>query len=255
MNRLQEKVAVITGGTSGFGYAIAELFAREGANVVIGARRKEKGEMAIKKIKKLTGADVRFFQCNVSKESEVKDLVHKTIDLYKRIDILVNNAGTINRKDFEDTTEEEWGQMMDVNLKGSFFCCKHTIPFMIKNGKGSIINISSNTGLVGRGDVPVYSASKGGLILLAKSLALRYAKNNVRVNCICPSFIITDLNREVIEKAPDPAKKLKELESTHPLGRLGTPNDVAYAAVYLASDESQWVTGITLPVDGGYTAG
>jgi NAD(P)-dependent dehydrogenase (short-subunit alcohol dehydrogenase family) len=199
--------------------------------------------------------DGKFVPCDVSNEGEVKDLLHKTIDIYKKIDVLVNNAGTINRKDFEVTTEEEYDQTMDTNLKGSFFCCKHTIPFMIKNGKGSIINISSNTGLVGRGDVPVYSASKGGLILLTKSLALRYAKYNIRANCICPSFIITDLNRDVIEKAPDPGKKLKEIELTHPLGRLGTPLDVAYAAVYLASDESQWVTGITLPVDGGYTAG
>lgn len=255
MNRLQGEVTVITGGSSGFGYSIAELFAREGANVMIASRGRDKGTNAAKKISEVTGASVGFFPCDVSKEREVKELIRETMNIYGRIGVLVNNAGTTNRKDFEETTEEEYDYVMETNLKGTFFCCKHTIPLMIKSGKGSIINISSNTGLVGRGDVPVYSASKGGLILMTKSLALRYAKNSIRVNCICPGFIITDHNRDVIEKAPDPTKKLKELESTYPLRRLGTPIDVAYAAVYLASDESQWVTGIALPVDGGYTAG
>jgi 3-oxoacyl-[acyl-carrier protein] reductase len=255
MDRLKGKVAVITGGTSGFGYAMAELFVREGADVVITGRKKEKGDNAVKKIEDLARRKVVFLQCDVSKEPEVKDTIQKAYEIFKKIDILVNNAGNIHRADFEEMTEEEYNQMMDTNLKGSFFCCKHVFPFMVKNGMGSIICISSNTGVVGRGDVPIYSASKGGLILMSKSLALRWAKNNIRVNCICPSFIITDLNRHVIEKAPDPAKKLNELESTHPLGRLGTPMDVAYAAVYLASNESQWVTGIILPVDGGYTAG
>lgn len=255
MDRLKGKVAVITGGTSGFGYAMAELFAREGADVVITGRKKEKGDHAVKKIEDHTGRKVVFLKCDVSKEPDVRDMIRKAYEIFKKIDILVNNAGNIHRTDFEEMTQEEYNEMMDTNLKGSFFCCKHIFPFMMKNGSGSIICISSNTGVVGRGDVPIYSASKGGLILMSKSLALRWAKNNIRVNCICPSFIITDLNRHVIEKAPDPTKKLKELESTHPLGRLGTPTDVAYAAVYLASDESQWVTGIILPVDGGYTAG
>ena len=255
MNRLQGKVAMITGGTSGFGFSTAELFVREGARVVIGARRREKGIEAIKKIKKGTGEEPAFFQCDVTKEKEVKDFVQETIGLYGRVDILINNAGTIVRTDFLDTTEEEWDQMIDTNLKGVFFCCKHAIPFMIQNGKGVVVNLSSNIGLVGRGDVPIYAASKGGVIILTQSLALRYAKNNIRVNCICPGVIITDLNREVIEKAPDPAKKLRELESVHPLGRLGTTMDVAYAALYLASEESQWVTGVALPVDGGVVAG
>ena len=255
MNRLQGKVAVITGGTSGFGFSTAELFVREGARVVIGARRKEKGIEAIKKIKERTGEEPTFFQCDVTKEKEVKDFVQETIGLYGRIDILINNAGTIVRADFLNTTEEEWNQMMDTNLKGVFFCCKHVIPFMIQNRKGVIVNLSSNIGLVGRGDVPIYAASKGGVTILTQSLALRYAKNNIRVNCVCPGVIITDLNRDVIEKAPDPAKKLRELESVHPLGRLGTTMDVAYAALYLASEESQWVTGVALPVDGGVVAG
>jgi 3-oxoacyl-[acyl-carrier protein] reductase len=255
MNQLQGKVAVITGGTSGFGFSIAELFAREGANVMIAARRKEKGIAATEELKNLTGIDVRFCQCDVTKESEVKSLVAETIGIYNKIDILVNNAGTIIRKDFEDTTEEEWDQLFNTNLKASFFCCKHTIPFMVKNAKGSIINISSNIGLIGKGDLPIYSASKGALVLLTRSLALRYGKYNIRVNSICPGTIITDLNRDFIEKAPDPDMKLRQIISAYPLGRLGTPMDVGYAALYLASDQSQWVTGIALPVDGGYSSG
>jgi NAD(P)-dependent dehydrogenase (short-subunit alcohol dehydrogenase family) len=249
MNRLQGKVALITGGTTGFGFAIAELFAREGANVVIAARRKEKGDQALRKIKELTGADAAFFPCDVTKEREVEDLVRKTIDAYRSIEILVNNAGVMPRAEFEKTTEEQWDLMMNTNLKGYFFCCKHAAPRMIKGGRGSIINMSSNVGLIGKGAVPIYSATKGGVTLLTRSLALRYGKYNIRVNCICPGTIVTDLNRDFVEK------NVEKVVAAYPLNRLGTPLDVAYAAVYLASDESQWVTGAALPVDGGYTAG
>ena len=255
MNRLQGKVAVITGGTSGFGFAIAELFAREGAAVVIAGRNREKGAGAVEKIKKAIGIDARFTRCDVTKEDEVKNLAETVIESYQRVDILVNNAGMLIRKDFEETTEKEWDEVMATNLKGPFFCCKHMIPDMVKNKKGSVVNISSHISLIGKGDVPVYSASKGGVTALTRSLALRYAKYNVRVNCICPGTILTELNRHVFEKAPDPEKKLKEVISTYPLGRLGTPMDVAFAAVYLGSDESSWVTGVALPVEGGYTAG
>jgi NAD(P)-dependent dehydrogenase (short-subunit alcohol dehydrogenase family) len=145
--------------------------------------------------------------------------------------------------------------IMNTNLKGVFFCCKHAIPFMVKSGKGSVVNISSFLSLIGKSDTALYTASKGGVTALSRSLALRYAKYNIRINCVCPGWTVTDMNRDTIEKAPDPAKKLKELEATYPLGRLGRPSDIAYTALYLASDESRWITGIALPVDGGYTAG
>lgn len=255
MNRLNGKVAVITGGSSGFGLATAELFAREGAQVVTAARQEAKGRQAVKKIKDSTGLDVHFFPCDVAQEGEVSHLVREVHEAFRRIDIWVNNAGIVTRKNFEEITEEEWDQIMATNLKGVFFCCKHVLPLMVQQGRGSIVNISSHVSLIGKSDIPLYSASKGGVTSLTRSLAMRYAKNNIRVNCVCPGWIITDLNRESIEKAPDPKKKLQEIVSKYPLGRLGTPVDVAYATLYLASDESQWVTGVALPVDGGYVAG
>jgi meso-butanediol dehydrogenase/(S,S)-butanediol dehydrogenase/diacetyl reductase len=233
MNRLQDKVAVITGGTSGFGFAIAEMFCREGAAVAVAGRNKEKGAAAVEKIKRAAGPDARFIPCDVTKEEEVKDLADAVIQVFQKIDILVNNAGMLIRKDFETTTEQEWDEVMATNLKGPFFCCKHIIPEMVKNKSGSVVNISSHISLIGKGDVPVYSASKGGVTALTRSLALRY----------------------VFEEAPDPEKKLRDVIATYPVGRLGTAMDVAYAAVYLGSEESSWVTGIALPVEGGYTAG
>jgi 3-oxoacyl-[acyl-carrier protein] reductase len=255
MNRLQDKTAVVIGGASGIGLATAELFAREGAQVVIASRKREKGALATRQIKEQTGIDMKFFPCDVTKEGEVKGLIQKVLDLYKRIDVWVNSAGILTRKNFEELTEEEWDDIMNTNLKGVFFCCKHAIPFMVKSGKGSVVNISSFLSLIGKSDASLYTASKGGVTALSRSLALRYARYHVRVNCVCPGWTVTDMNRDTIEKAPDPAKKLKELEATYPLGRLGRPSDIAYAALYLASDESRWITGIALPVDGGYTAG
>ncbi len=191
----------------------------------------------------------------MTKETDVKRLAERVIESHQRIDVLVNNAGILIRKDFEETTEEEWDEVMATNLKGPFFCCKHMIPLIVRNGRGSVINISSHVSLIGKGDVPVYSASKGGVTALTRSLALRYAKHHVRVNCICPGTILTEMNRYVFEKATDPDRKMKEVIATYPLGHLGTPMDVAYAAVYLGSDESNWITGIALPLEGGYTAG
>ncbi len=255
MNRLKNKRAVITGGTSGFGFAIAELYLREGAGVVIAGRNREKGDKAVATLRERTGIEARFFRCDVTKEDEVKDLTEALTASDGKIDILVNNAGILIRKDFEETTEQEWDAVMATNLKGPFFCCKHMIPHMVKEKRGAVINLSSHVSLIGKGDIPVYSASKGGVTSLTRSLAMRYAKHNVRVNCICPGTILTPLNKEVFEKAPDPEKKLREVIATYPLGRLGTPMDVAYAAVYLGSDESNWVTGIALPLEGGYVAG
>jgi NAD(P)-dependent dehydrogenase (short-subunit alcohol dehydrogenase family) len=255
MNRLNGKTALITGGGSGLGLAIAAMFAAEGAEVVIAGRRAPTGSDAAREIAGRTGRKVEFFRCDITRESEVVSLAEQAVAALQRIDVLVNNAGIYIRKNFEETTEEEWNRVMDTNLKGVFFCCRNVVPHMIRNGKGSIINISSSVGLIGKSDVPVYSASKGGLNLLTRSLALRYGKYNIRCNSICPGTIPTDLNREFLTQGPDPEARLRIIASQYALGRLGSTTDVAYAAVFLASDESQWITGITLPVDGGYTAG
>jgi len=255
MNRLKNKNVLITGGTSGFGFAIADLFLLEGANVVITARRKEKGTNAENKLRSNTKGNIKYIQCDIINENEVKKLINKITFDYKKIDVLINNAGSMTLEEFENISEETWDRIMNVNLKGCFLITKHMVPFMIKNKKGSIINISSILGLVGKGYNPLYSASKGGVTLLSKSLALRYAKYNIKVNCICPGTIITELNRDRIDKSKDPKKALNDIIAEYPMGCLGEPIDVAYAALYLASDESKWVTGISLPVDGGYTAG
>jgi NAD(P)-dependent dehydrogenase (short-subunit alcohol dehydrogenase family) len=255
MNRLLNKTAVITGGASGIGLATAELFAQEGGQVVIASRNAEKGSLATRLIRGRTAKDVRSIPCDVTREGDVKDLVQSVMTSHQKIDVWVNSAGILTRKNFEDLTEKEWDDIMNTNLKGVFLCCKHAIPSMKKNGKGSVVNISSFLSLIGKSDTCLYTASKGGVTALTRSLALRYARYNLRVNCICPGWTVTDMNRDTIEKASDPARKLKELEATYPLGRLGRPGDIAYAALYLASDESQWITGIALPVDGGYTAG
>jgi NAD(P)-dependent dehydrogenase (short-subunit alcohol dehydrogenase family) len=255
MDRLKGKTALITGGASGLGLATAEMFATEGAEVVIAGRRAYKGSEAAREIAGRTGRRVEFIRCDITRESEVAILAEQALAALRRIDILVNNAGIYVWKKFEETTEEEWNRVIDSNLKGIFFCCRHIVPYMIRSGKGIIINISSSVGLVGKGDVPVYSASKGGVNLLTRSLALRYGKYNIRCNSICPGTIPTDLNKEFLTQGPDPDARLRIITSQYPLGRLGSPMDVAYAAVFLASDESQWVTGVTLAVDGGYTAG
>lgn len=237
------------------GLAIAELFAAEGAEIVITGRRAEKGSDAVRQIAEKTGRRVDFFPCDVTREGEVLRLVDRAVERLQRLDVLVNNAGIYIRKDFEATTEQEWDRIMNTNLRGAFFCCKHVVPHVMRNRRGSIINISSSVGLIGKSDVPIYSVSKGGLNLLTRSLALRYGKYNIRCNSICPGTIPTDLNLEFLTHGPDPEERIKKVISQYPLGRLGNGIDVAYAAVFLAADESGWVTGIALPVDGGIPPG
>jgi NAD(P)-dependent dehydrogenase (short-subunit alcohol dehydrogenase family) len=255
MNRMETKRVLIIGGSTGFGYAIAELFVREKAEVAIAARNRTKGRDAVQQIKENTGKEIKFIACDITKENEVVDMLAIFIKEFGKIDVLINNAGFLDWKEFEETTGDEWDKSIDTNLKGYFYSIKNAVPYMIKQHGGVIINMSSVVGLVGKGYNPIYSTSKGGVTLMTRSLALRYAKYNIRVNCICPGTIITDLNRRRIEDAPNPDEAMKNIISEYPLGRLGKAQDIAYAALYLASDESQWVTGIALPIDGGYTAG
>lgn len=255
--RLKDKVAIITGATSGIGRATAILFSEEGAKVVVVGRRTEEGKETVNMAEEAGGRAV-FIRTDVSKVSQVKEMVEETVRNFGRIDVLFNNAG-INpepaRKSVFECPEEDWDRIMEINLKGVFLGSKYVIPHMIENKSGSIINTSSCYGHAGMKNRCAYGTSKGAIITLTKDMAMDCAPYNIRVNCISPAIIETDIARSLIEEA----RKNKDLwdqiiGSKVPLNRPGQPEDVAYAALYLASDESNWVTGINLMVDGGYGA-
>ena len=255
MFRLDGKVAIVTGGATGLGRAAAGLYARAGADVLITGRRKSVGEEAAAAVR-AAGGKAEYVPCDVSKEAEVAALVRRAVDSRGRIDILVNNAGVSQRKDLMHVHEKEWDDIMDINLKGVFFCAKHVLPTMIHQKRGVILNVASYLGRRGgtSGALPVYNASKGGVIALSKALAVKHGPEGIRVIAICPAFIETDLNRDIISGAAHPEDKRAEMASVYPLRRLGTPEDFAHAALYLASDEASWVTGIEFYLDGGLTA-
>jgi len=251
--RLDGRVAIITGASSqGFGAAIAGLFAQAGARLTLAARRGERLKQVAASLN-APGAGVLVMPTDVTDEAQVKRMVDATLARFGRVDVLVNSAGLIARVPVAEIAEADWEQMMAVNLKGPFLCCKHVLPHLIAQRDGRIVNIASYLGLfAGSGSTPAYSASKGGVVMLTRSIAVKHGPDGVRANAICPGF---DLNRDVIDGAPDPAAKQREIASPYPLKRLGTPDDVAYAALYLASDASRWVTGECLLLEGGLTAG
>jgi NAD(P)-dependent dehydrogenase (short-subunit alcohol dehydrogenase family) len=254
--RLKGKVAIVTGGTSGIGRATALLFAREGAKLIIVGRREAEGAKALEKIRDLGGQGV-FVKADVSKADQVMAMVGSAIEAYKQIDILFNNAGILpeaSKRPMAEITEDVWDQIMAVNLKGVFLTSKYVIPEMMRNGGGSIINTSSNVGHIAMLNRSAYGASKGGVTLLTKAMALDYARYNIRVNCVCPGMIETEMAGDFINKARKDEKMWSEIIAKFPLGRIGTPDDVAYAVLFLASDESSWITGSSLMVEGGYTA-
>lgn len=250
--KLSGKVAIITGASSGIGRATALLFAMEGAKVVVNySHSEDEANEVVERIKEFGGNAIAV-KADVSKEADVKKMVDETIRKFKKIDILFNNAGIELQKPITITTEDDWDKVLAVNLKGMFLCSKHAIPYLLENA-GVIVNTASAAGLVGTAMLSAYSASKGGVIALTKSLAIELAPK-IRVNCICPGAIDTPMLRRFIDRTPDPAAYEKQLAGLHALGRLGKPEEIAQAALFLASDESSFITGIALPVDGGYTA-
>jgi NAD(P)-dependent dehydrogenase (short-subunit alcohol dehydrogenase family) len=254
MKRMEGKVAIITGGALGIGRATCELLAREGAKVaIVDLLDAEGGELA-NRIGK-TGGAARYWRADVARESDIERVFREVGDAFGRIDVLVNNAGIsgANRPTHE-LTEEEWDRVQAVNVKGVFFCTKHTIPWMLQAGGGSIVNLSSIYGLVGAPDAPPYHASKGAVRLMSKTDALLYAKQGIRVNSVHPGFIWTPMVEKFLRSQGDVAKLRQALDALHPLGRVGEPEEVAYGILYLASDESKFVTGSELVIDGGYTA-
>ncbi|MEZ5502837.1 MAG: glucose 1-dehydrogenase [Halioglobus sp.] len=251
---LQGKVAIVTGGNSGIGKATALLFAAEGARTIVSARRVEEGKATVYAILK-SGGVATFVQADVSKSTEVKALVDNAVSLYGRIDCLFNNAGISGNPGTPVTEldEAEWDQVININLKGVWLGMKYAIPIMQRNGGGSIVNMSSIYGLLGSHlQMPAYTASKHGVIGLTKSAARDYAADNIRVNAICPAFIHTAMVDLPMSEDPELAKKIVGL---HPIGRLGTVEEVAEAVLWLSSDKSSFVTGHALAADGGVTLG
>jgi len=251
--RLKDKVAIITGAGSGIGRATAVLFAKEGAKVVVVDIDKKAGEETVRIIRS-NGGEAIFVQADVSKATDAERIVKTTIEEYGKVDILFNNAGVWVRgiDTVVDAPEEEWDRVININLKSVFLCSKYAIPEMIKNGGGVIINMASAQGLVGTAGYATYCASKGGVVLLTKATALDYAPYNIRVNCLCPGAVATPpLYKKGWPNDPKLKQIIKELE---PIGRPAEPEEIAYAALFLASDESSFMTGAALVVDGGWTA-
>jgi NAD(P)-dependent dehydrogenase (short-subunit alcohol dehydrogenase family) len=253
-NRVKNKVVIVTGGSRGIGGAICELLAREGAKVAVTDVLDKEGEKLVKKIKK-NGGKAEYWHLDVTKESEVENVFSQVAKKFGKIDGLVNNAGILGaNKPTDQITEEEWDKVMAVNVKGSFFCTKHVIPYMRKAGGGSIVNISSVYGLIGNGDVPPYHASKGALIAMTKNDAVIYAKEGIRVNAVLPGAIWTKMVEDFLTKSGMKIEEGKKaLASFHPIGHIGEPMDIAYGVLYLISDESKFVTGSLLVIDGGWT--
>jgi len=250
--RLQDKVALITGSAGGMGKAAAELFAREGASIIVNDMVADAGEETARGIRDAGGKAI-FVKADVSKEEEVKHLVARSIEAFGRIDVLYNNAGIMPTDDAGviDLTEATWDRIMDVNLKSTFFCTKHVVPHMIEQRRGSIVNIASFVALMGC-TVPqdAYTASKGGMISLTRSFAVQYGPHGIRANAICPGPIETPLLRVLWTSEDARNLRLNRI----PLGRFGETNDIIYMALYLASDESSWTTGAWLVVDGGISS-
>ncbi len=253
MTRLSGKVVLITGGGTGIGRAIALAFAREGASVAVAGRRLEKLREVIGEVQKAGGAGLAM-ECDVTQAREVERAVKGTVERFGRLNVLVNNAGIMYVSTVEGTSEEEWDQTMTVNVKGPFLMSRAVLPEFRKCGGGTIVNIGSVLGLFAVKDRAAYSASKGAVTMLTKSMALDHAHEKIRVNCICPSVVETDLVKGVFNETEEGQAKLKARLATIPLGRLGKPEDVAEMAVFLASEESSWLTGAAIPLDGGVTA-
>lgn len=254
MGRLVGKVAVVTGGAKGIGRAVCLLFAREGAKVAVTDLDSD-GAAEVARDIASSGGEASAFALNVADEAAVERVMKEAAEAFGAVHVLVNNAGISGaRGPAHELKGEDWDRVHDVNVKGVFNCTKYAVPWMKKSGGGSIVNVASVLGVVANADNSPYVASKAAVRLMTKSDALSYAKEGIRVNSVSPAFVTTPLIENMLNSAPDPEKARKDLAGLHPQGRLGTPDEVAYAILYLASDEAGFTTGTDLVIDGGYTA-
>jgi len=252
--RVKGKVALVTGGALGIGRACAKLLAAEGASVAVTDLLDTEGRALVKEISE-SGGNAIYLHLDVTVEQNVQEVFSTVQDKLGPITVLVNNAGISGvNKPTHEVSSEEWDSVMKVNIKGVFFCTKHVLPQMMNLGKGSIINLSSIYGIVGAPDIPPYHASKGAVRMMTKTDALIYAPHGIRVNSVHPGFIWTPLVESFLESQGDVSQGRNALDALHPIGHIGEPDDIAYGVVYLASDESKFVTGTELVIDGGYTA-
>ena len=257
--RLKDKVALVTGAASGIGQATAVLFGQEGAKVMCADLDAEGAERVAQEIVK-GGGEAASTQADVSQAADVERMVRQTVERWDRLDVLVNNAGIYFILPLTQVPEEEWDRLININLKGVFLGCKYAIPEMVKGGGGSIVNTASIAGLRGTAWLSTYCASKGGVVQLTKAVAMEWAEQNVRVNAVCPGVIRTPMAERGIEQAgalfgDTVEESWQRIAEGHPLGRVGEPEEVARAVLFLASDEASFVTGVALPVDGGLWAG
>jgi NAD(P)-dependent dehydrogenase (short-subunit alcohol dehydrogenase family) len=249
MGRVDGKVVIVTGGATGIGRGISQVLAREGARVVIANRNEERGAEAAREIRE-AGGEALFVRTDVAQEDDCRELVRAAVREYGRLDGLVNNAGIFPRATLEETTSALWDQILAINLKGAFFCCKYAVPELRKTGGGSIVNIGSANAYIGGPNLFAYSISKGGMITMTRNLANALAQDRIRVNFVNPGWVITEMEIDIQAREGHDAAWIEEAGRGMPLGRHQVPEDAAYAVLYLVSDEASQVSGDLLNVDG-----
>jgi NAD(P)-dependent dehydrogenase (short-subunit alcohol dehydrogenase family) len=250
--KLTNKIAIVTGGGSGIGLATARLFAEEGATVIVVDWHRDAGEASARAMCD-SGLKAEYCYADVSKPADVEKMVSTTVNQHGRLHILFNNAAVQIVSKLVETSEDDWDRIHSVNLKGVFLCCKYAIPRIIQSGGGCVVNMASILGFVGDPDLAAYCAAKGGVIALTKAASLTYGPEGVRVNCICPGDVETPLLKEYFDKDPDPQKLRDEVSSKYALRRVASPKEIAKVALFLASDDSSFITGGMVVVDGGLT--